>query len=1505
MSNMSKDIQYVGSDTRPPILYRKDYESWQQRIRLYCLGKDNGENIMKSINEGLFQMGMYIEIINGGAEGIPKDIYALINHYTDAKNIWDNVKMLLEDSELTKDDREPQFYDEFKQFCQIKEETIHAYYVRFTKLINYMRNIKMAMPKMQLNSKFVNNMLPEWSRFITEVKLNRGLRESNFDQLYAYLKQHEVHVNENKMMLERFTEPTNDPLALMSNASIQQYPTQSSSSSQSLHQPLLTNNLQLDSGLASSELLLTQGTKLQFKTAELLFKMFVVDTMRIIKGDHFRGKMQEELLELEMREVTNFDDDVDDPPEQDLALNVDHIFESDQCDAFDSDVDAAPTTHTMFMVNLFSKDLIYDEAGPSHDTNIPSKVQDHDNYSDIMNEHHDVHEMQNNIQLNYVVDSDAEYTSDSNIIPYDQYVEGNVEQVVQSNVSSVQNDALRMIIDDMHEQGVQSILVNKQNKVVNKSVTYELKRYKELVGMYEKQAKFELTEREQKIDEQLRIIISDRNRKETSLKMKLHSVQMKLRSTIVHNKSMMKEVTSLKKDFQQKEDKFLKEFLDIKKLKEKFEDRLFKQDQSIQTVHMFCKPKPFYDEKNKVAISYKIPYVSPVQTKFNLLFYNGHEIVKTNHAPPVVHDSEDTLEIAEITRKRMLEKMKSPLCMENKVKFAPPDYSKENYLATFTPQRNLTIEHIFWSYDISKTMKTFQEKDNTIRNLKEQVSKLNDRLSEADCIQDVKALDSKNLELAEHVTVLLEQNERFRAENKKVKQHYKELYDSIKITRTNANEKTSSLLTKIKNLESQLEGNMKSVTRESVRTKVLAPGMYAIDVEPLPPRLKNNRDDHLDYLNHLKESVETMREIVEEGRIVNPLDNTLESARLYMKHSQELLEYVIDSCPKTVRFGNDHFGAIMGYGDYVIGDSVISKVYYVEGLSHNLFSVGQFCNSDLEIVFRKHSCFVRDMEGMDLLKGSRSTNLYTIFVDEIMKSSPICLLIRASKNKSWLWHRQLNHLNFNTINDLARKDLVMTKFYESVGIFHQKSVLRTPQQNSVVERRNRTLMEAARTMLIFSKALIKTPYELVHDKKHDLSFLRVLGALCYLTNDSKDLGKLQPNANIGIFVGYAPSRKGYRIYNKRTRRIMETILVNSDELNKKMALVHICSGLDPILMTNRKNSSGLVLNQVPLTNYVLPTNKDLEILFQPMFDEYFEQPRANIPVPSTTIVNAQVVSTGTSISTTIDKDAPSTSYSPSSSEIQPPIFHQVVAAGPTVSSKGISSKGRYDFEESFTPVAHIEAIKIFIANAASKNMNIYQMDVKTSFLNGDLQEEVFVSQPKSFEDPDHHIHVYRLKKALYSLKRAPRAWYDTLSKFLMATKFFKGAVDPTLFTRKTDKHILLVQIYVDDIIFASTDPSACIFINQAKYALKILKKYGMDLFDPVDTPMVDRLKLDEDLIVDQTRFRGMVGSLSLCGSRGMSRFKKKYVEKCSVSWRKIGYLVIKETEKHCHLNHIG
>ncbi|GJV14697.1 hypothetical protein Tco_1360020 [Tanacetum coccineum] len=239
MSSNSDDIQAAGSDTRPPMLDRTDYESWSQRIRLYYRGKENGLQILQSIDQGPFELRTTRDTLRttleGGVllrperprtyedlsdtekkrynadvratnivlQGLPKDIYQLINHNIEAKAIWDNVKMLLAGSELTKEDRESHLYDEFERFKLLLGENINEYYVRFHKLVNDMRNIRMIMPNIQQYSKFVNNMSPEWDMYVTAVKLNKGLKEINHEQLYAYLKQHEKHAAQDRLIIER------------------------------------------------------------------------------------------------------------------------------------------------------------------------------------------------------------------------------------------------------------------------------------------------------------------------------------------------------------------------------------------------------------------------------------------------------------------------------------------------------------------------------------------------------------------------------------------------------------------------------------------------------------------------------------------------------------------------------------------------------------------------------------------------------------------------------------------------------------------------------------------------------------------------------------------------------------------------------------------------------------------------------------------------------------------------------------------------------------------------------------------------------------------------------------------------------------------------------------------------------------------------------------------------------------------------------------------------------
>ncbi|GJU05791.1 hypothetical protein Tco_1122221 [Tanacetum coccineum] len=343
----------------------------------------------------------------------------------------------------------------------------------------------------------------------------------------------------------------------MSNVSPQQYFSQSSTTPPFTHvppvtyQPLFANNTQVDSGLSlidnliknltNTLALLTQSYKTylpqtnnQLRTSSNTRNQATIqDGMVVIQNvqgrqnrgqgnnargtgaagnrnsEYFKYKMllmqaqengvvldEEQLLFIVGGQDNAVDEDVDELPVQDLALNVDNVFQANECDAFNSEVDEAPTAQTMLMANLSSADPIYDEAGPSYDSDILSEVHDHDNYQDVVCEHHEVYKMHDDVQPNCIVDLDAEYTGDGNMIPYDQYVKHNTEPVVQNNVSTIPNDAYMMIINEMHEQTTQCVYVKAQNKVVDASLTAKLVTYKEQVELYKKQAKFELTERE-------------------------------------------------------------------------------------------------------------------------------------------------------------------------------------------------------------------------------------------------------------------------------------------------------------------------------------------------------------------------------------------------------------------------------------------------------------------------------------------------------------------------------------------------------------------------------------------------------------------------------------------------------------------------------------------------------------------------------------------------------------------------------------------------------------------------------------------------------------------------------------------------------------------------------------------------------------------------------------------------------------------------------------------------
>ncbi|GJY44099.1 integrase, catalytic region, zinc finger, CCHC-type containing protein [Tanacetum coccineum] len=441
-------------------------------------------------------------------------------------------------------------------------------------------------------------------------------------------------------------------------------------------------------------------------------------------------------------------------------------------------------------------------------------------------------------------------------------------------------------------------------------------------------------------------------------------------------------------------------------------------------------------------------------------------------------------------------------------------------------------------------------------------------------------------------------------------------------------------------------------------------------------------------------------------------------------------------------------------------------VYYVKGLNHNLFSVGQFCNADLEVSIWKSTYYVCVLKGNDLLTSSRGSNLYSITLQETTSHNPICLMAKASSSQAWLCHRRLSHLNFDTINLLLKNDIVtglpklkfvkdhlcsfcelgkakrteflnktLHEYFSQEGIEHQTSTARTPKQNVIVKIQNCSLVEVARTMLSAAKIPLlfwaeaiatacftqnrslviprhtKTPYHIINGRKPTVKFFHIFGSLCYIVKDGENLNKIKEKGDACNFVGYSTQSKD------------ETVTTSF---------------------------------------------KELDILFSPMFDKYFNG--------ATSVVSKSfVVPTA---------DAPDKRQQP----------HTTPSTSITVAEE----------------ITHLD-----IQSTPEPTIQEPTMDVKTAFLNGPLKEEVYVNHPDIFVDPYHPDKFYRLKKALYGLKEAPRACKIEMS-MMGELKFFLG-----------------IQIH--------QSPRG-IFINQAKYAQEILKKHENVIVTGADNrpPMLDK-----------------------------------------------------------------
>nr|GEV23307.1 retrovirus-related Pol polyprotein from transposon TNT 1-94 [Tanacetum cinerariifolium] len=550
----------------------------------------------------------------------------------------------------------------------------------------------------------------------------------------------------------------------------------------------------------------------------------------------------------------------------------------------------------------------------------------------------------------------------------------------------------------------------------------------------------------------------------------------------------------------------------------------------------------------------------------------------------------------------------------------------------------------------------------------------------------------------------------------------------------------------------------KAIVDNTVTTHTINPYMLKVDVEPIAPRLLNNstRPPSSTQKNKVEAHPRTVKSSLKNKNCAVELKVTAIVLHSKLNANSELICVKCNGCmllnhdlrvPNVINDVNSRpkSKAVKKNTKRKVwkpAGKVFTKTGFTwraTGLGHNLFSVGQFCDSNLEVAFRQHTCYIRNLKGVDLLTGSRGNNLYTLSLGDMMASSLVCPLSKASKTKCSL------ELSKKKPHKPKSEDTNQEKLY----LLHMD--LYGPMRVASVNEKKYILVivdDYSRFTLVKCLRL--------KDKAPDfiIKFLKM------------------------IQVRLKTPVRQIRTYNG-TEFVNQTLR----EYYEKVGISHETS-----------------VSRSPQQNVVV------------------ERQFVDHPAPEVIALIAKVVapepaaSTSSPSSTTVNQDTPSPSNSQTAPKTQTPIisndveednrdldvktdkFDGVLKNKARLVAHGFRQENGIDFEESFTPVARIEAIRIFIANAAHKNIMIFQMDVKTAFLNGKLKEEVYVSQPEGFVDHDNPSHVYKLKKAFYGLKQAPRAWYDMMSRFLISKHFSKDAVDLTLFTRKAWNDLLLEQV---------------------------------------------------------------------------------------------------------------
>nr|GEV81917.1 hypothetical protein [Tanacetum cinerariifolium] len=1394
MATLADKAILSSAGNRPPMLEKELYDSWKIRMELYMMNRQNGKMILESVENGpliwptieenrvtrprkyselthveALQADCDVKATNIILQGLPNEIYVLVSHHKVAKDIWERIQLLMQGTYLTKQEIECKLYGEFDKFAYKKGETL-------------------------LNTKFLNSLPPEWSKFVIDVKLVRDLHINNIDQLHAYLEQYKFHANKVRLMDER----NSDPLALV-----------------------VTHQM-------------TQG--------QISFAMGTSKTYTPAASGSNSGKQMTVICYNYKREELAFLADMRIPEGQatQMVITYNATYQANDLDAYDSDCDELNTAKVALMANL-----------SHYGSNALAEVHNLVNMDNNMI-NQGVQVMSSSEQSNVVNQSETEITSDSNIIPYSQYVIESQQAAVQNSKTSAQQDELILfVIEQLKTQKAQQLEPKLYDgNVIKNTYAIVILDSKETL-MLAKESRSKMLLKQQ--DPMNSVNSSDptpSNRptkvevpKElpkvsmvnTSLKKLKHhlagfNVVVKERSTATAITEGTWGSKHTKACFRDEIIPFLKSIKDIFNT---FNQYLINELTEVHNV--------FHQMEQEQGL-----FIAALRDELRNL--KGKAIVDTMVLTHTIHPEMLKVDVEPI----------APRLLNNKTVHS--DYlrltQEQAAILREVVEQGKSQNHLNNSLDHAcKYTKRIHELLILTRYTCPSINNSSDKLVAV----TLKNKD-KRVRFTKLITSLGNTNTKTGSSSYLVSNKLMLSSTGVKSS-TSASGSQSSGNTKKNKIQRPPSSTQKNKVETHLRMVKSSLKNKNCTIEPKGPailkhsklnansklicvkcnvcRLSNNHDlcvpNFINDVNARPKSKSVKKNL--KRKVLKPTGKVFTKIRYIWRPTGQTFIIVGNACllnkitnttevpsrkPIALETNTPKHVVTLVYlkkpRKFKTTDPVC-KYKIIKSISANKkepikswrSTVSNIPSSSLD------ECRLSKLfSGVDLLTGSRGNNLYTLSLGDMMAPSPICLLSKASKTKSWLWHRRPSHFNFAAINHLSRHGLVrglpklkfkkdhlcsacamgkskkkrhtpksedtnqeklyllhmdlcgpmcvasvngkktdngtefvnqtLHEYYEKVGISHETSVAFSSQQNGVVERRNRTLIEAARTMLIYAKAPL------------------------FLWAEAVATASLEVIALIAKVVA--------------------------------------------------------------------------------------SEPVASIGSPSSTIV---------------DQDAPSPSNSQNTPETQTPVISNDV------------EEDNHNLD-----VAHMHNVKTDEFSGVLKN--------KARLVAQGFRQEEGIDLEESFA-PDNPSHVYKLKKALYGLKQAPLAWYDMLSRFLISQHFSKDAVDLTLFIWKTRNDLLLVQIYVDDIIFASTNTAMCnefansmttkfkmsmmgqmsfflglqisqsprgIFLNQSKYASEIVKKYDMLSSDSVDTRLVEKSKLDEDLQgkpVDATLYRGMIGSL--------------------------------------------